>query len=361
MNIQRIIAKYNLQLSSQREMSLFSASCVFLAYVKLSKKILGFTYNTAAYISFGNGVGTFIVNEIDLKNKVADYVAKFGISARSPLFLRADKIFVRCRDRLCRPKEWVKNNPLNFLMDIVNYYPQYFVALNVYNVFWKFIGNDEKIMLPEVVKLIATNRNRIAELYPIVEKLLMVAVKAISKQGGFDGGVLLSMTLREMKMFLKSKKISKLLINELKARQQAFLYATNSTCSKDYIITDKKFIKKTYNNLLSLNTVQTEVRGFGAYPGQARGRVYLLPHRAGCLPPANFVIVANSTHPKYLPLIKKCQAIVAEEGGILSHAAIISRELKKPCIVGARNATKIFNEGDMVEVDAVNGVVKKMY
>lgn len=59
-----------------------------------------------------------------------------------------------------------------------------------------------------------------------------------------------------------------------------------------------------------------------------------------------------------MPLIARCSAIVTDEGGITSHAAIVSRELNIPCIVGTKNASKFLKNGDLVEVDADNGVVR---
>ena len=56
--------------------------------------------------------------------------------------------------------------------------------------------------------------------------------------------------------------------------------------------------------------------------------------------------------------MKKCCAIVNNEGGRLSHAAILSRELKKPCVIGTKIATQVFKDGDLVEVDAEKGVVR---
>jgi len=64
------------------------------------------------------------------------------------------------------------------------------------------------------------------------------------------------------------------------------------------------------------------------------------------------------TSPDFMPVIKKCSAIVTNLGGITSHAAIISREFGIPCIVGTKNATEILNTGDMVEVDADKGIVR---
>lgn len=56
--------------------------------------------------------------------------------------------------------------------------------------------------------------------------------------------------------------------------------------------------------------------------------------------------------------MKKAAAIVTDVGGITSHAAIVSRELQIPCVIGTGNATKIIKDGDRVEVDANNGFVK---
>jgi pyruvate,water dikinase len=64
------------------------------------------------------------------------------------------------------------------------------------------------------------------------------------------------------------------------------------------------------------------------------------------------------TRPEFVPLMKKAIAIVTDEGGITCHAAIVSRELKKPCIIGTKVATQVLKDGDMVEVDANSGIVR---
>jgi pyruvate,water dikinase len=58
--------------------------------------------------------------------------------------------------------------------------------------------------------------------------------------------------------------------------------------------------------------------------------------------------------------MKKASAIVTDEGGITCHAAIVSRELNKPCIIGTQIATELLFDGEIVEVDANNGVVRKI-
>lgn len=72
------------------------------------------------------------------------------------------------------------------------------------------------------------------------------------------------------------------------------------------------------------------------------------------------VLVAIATSPQFLPAMARASAFVTDIGGITSHAAIVARELGKPCIVGTRVATQIFKDGDTVEVDAEKGIVRKI-
>lgn len=70
------------------------------------------------------------------------------------------------------------------------------------------------------------------------------------------------------------------------------------------------------------------------------------------------ILVAIQTAPHFIPFLKGVKAIITDEGGITCHAAILSRELQIPCIVGTKNATKALKNGDEVEVDAENGAVR---
>ncbi|MBI4262183.1 hypothetical protein HY624_01510 [Candidatus Uhrbacteria bacterium] len=69
------------------------------------------------------------------------------------------------------------------------------------------------------------------------------------------------------------------------------------------------------------------------------------------------VLVAFMTRPEFLPAMQKAAAFVTNEGGITSHAAIVAREMNKPCIIGTKIATDVLHDGDVVEVNANHGVV----
>ena len=70
------------------------------------------------------------------------------------------------------------------------------------------------------------------------------------------------------------------------------------------------------------------------------------------------ILVTSMTRPEFLPLMKTAKAFITNEGGITCHAAIVSREMNKPCIIGTLHATKTLKDGDEVEMLMNHGVVR---
>jgi phosphohistidine swiveling domain-containing protein len=103
------------------------------------------------------------------------------------------------------------------------------------------------------------------------------------------------------------------------------------------------------------------VRGSTAYPGKITAPCKVLFHLED-MKKVNKgdIMVISMTDPNYIPAMDRAAAFVTDQGGILCHAAIVSREMKKPCIIGTKIATKSFKDGDILEVDADNGVVTKL-
>lgn len=92
--------------------------------------------------------------------------------------------------------------------------------------------------------------------------------------------------------------------------------------------------------------------------GQASGVVRIVqPGDSADGFPDGAVLVSEMTTPDLVPLMQKASAIVTDNGGILSHAAIVARELHVPCIVGCHTATHVLQDGQHIRVDADNGVV----
>jgi len=102
------------------------------------------------------------------------------------------------------------------------------------------------------------------------------------------------------------------------------------------------------------------VRGLGAAPGVASGAVRVIAELAGAGALAEGeVLVTHMTAPDWVPLMRKAAAIVTDSGGMTCHAAIVSRELGIPCVVGTAEATKVLRDGEVVTVDAGEGVVSE--
>lgn len=103
---------------------------------------------------------------------------------------------------------------------------------------------------------------------------------------------------------------------------------------------------------------QKELKGQTAVVGKATGVVRLINSRSDLHKIATGdIMVSRSTNPDLLPAMKKAAAIITDLGGLTCHAAIVSRELGVPCIVGTEIATKILKDGDRVEVDADHGKI----
>jgi phosphohistidine swiveling domain-containing protein len=89
----------------------------------------------------------------------------------------------------------------------------------------------------------------------------------------------------------------------------------------------------------------------------ARARVVRDPSRESLSP--GEILVARHTDPGWIAVFSSAAAIVVERGSLLSHSAIVARELGIPCVVGLKGATEWIATGDLLEVDGATGLVGK--
>jgi phosphohistidine swiveling domain-containing protein len=111
------------------------------------------------------------------------------------------------------------------------------------------------------------------------------------------------------------------------------------------------------------NLTQTELEGFVASKGgvnYVKGKVRVVFDPIHDKFYKGEILVTGMTRPEFVPLMKKAKAIVTNEGGITTHAAIISRELNVSCIISTKIATKIFKNGDTIKLDMRKGIVRKI-
>jgi len=128
-----------------------------------------------------------------------------------------------------------------------------------------------------------------------------------------------------------------------------------------YLVFQNKEAIEIDNLIISLEEKfsSKEIKGSPAYEGRIEGTARVILYRKDLDKIKNGeILVTPMTEAFYTPYLKKVKGIITNEGGITCHAAIISRELKIPCIIGTRNATKILKTGDLVKIDADEGIVK---
>ena len=100
------------------------------------------------------------------------------------------------------------------------------------------------------------------------------------------------------------------------------------------------------------------LEGMGASPGVGKGKVKIVLDMAHLdKVETGDVLVTRMTTPDFVPAMRKAIAIVTDEGGVTSHASIVSREMGIPCVVGTEKATQLLHDNDIITVDGTNGIV----
>jgi len=120
----------------------------------------------------------------------------------------------------------------------------------------------------------------------------------------------------------------------------------------------KELIKK-FDVKSDVDLKVKKLTGQCAYQGKARGKVKIVSLVADLkeFEPGD-IMVSEKTDPDLVSAMAKAGAIITERGGLTSHAAIVSRELGVPCVIGVKNVIEILENGDLVEVNATKGIIK---
>ncbi len=118
-------------------------------------------------------------------------------------------------------------------------------------------------------------------------------------------------------------------------------------------------INKVETELNNVDTQVKEIKGNSASKGFVKGKVRIVFDATKDVEfEEGDILVTSMTRPEFVPLMKKAGGIITNEGGITCHAAIVSRELKKPCVIGTKIATQVLKNGMEIELDANIGIIK---
>jgi phosphohistidine swiveling domain-containing protein len=176
----------------------------------------------------------------------------------------------------------------------------------------------------------------------------------IGKRAGIETEYLKYMTPREVSSIFSNKPN----VSDLKARQKNGVYYWDKNGMDAVHSEEANYVRGKVLGKMDMSDVD-DFRGLTACLGKAVGKVKIVKSATeiGKVEKGD-ILVAVMTRPDYVPAMKKAAAIVTDEGGVTCHAAIVSRELGIPCIIGTRIATKVLKDNILVEVNANHGWVK---
>lgn len=180
---------------------------------------------------------------------------------------------------------------------------------------------------------------------------------AYADKWGWDKDIFRFSTMEEVIGYFQAQKPD---IDKILGRKDGSVWILNNEREGMVILQDEAAREFEKQRLVNEDEKMAKdlIKGNTAYPGVVKGPVRIVMNASdlGKVQDGD-VLVAVQTTPELLPGMKKAIAFVTDIGGITSHAAIVSREMKKPCIVGAKNATKVLKDGDLVKVDADHGYI----
>ena len=215
------------------------------------------------------------------------------------------------------------------------------------------LGNADKKLLNLMSELIYLRTYR-AESNMIAGSDTRPLIEELARRFNTSYENLTQLTLGEIKNSISSKKID---LAEIEKRKNKYGMLMINGKNKIYSGDDvDKIEEKT-----EVPEDIAELKGLVANHGNAQGRVKIVLNNSDFKKvKLGDVLVTKMTNPHFIVVLEKCSGIVTDIGGITSHAAIIARELNKPCIIGTQIATKVFRDGDLIEIDTKNGVVRKL-
>lgn len=243
-------------------------------------------------------------------------------------------------------KTKVEGGSFDKIKTLLHRYGIFFFALKELS---NYLPEDMKdVLLPKITEIRKYGETVYFDTSDFITKTLTV----ITTETGVKSPLLECLTPDECIQYFKERILPKLSVLESRNDGCGVFFSPHIIfLSKDEENKTKEYLFKPSN--------LTELRGQAAYPGKITAKCSIIAKFTSETDiDQGTVLVTGMTDPRFVPLMKKAAAIVTDAGGILCHAAIVSRELHIPCVVGTKFATQILKDGDVVEVDANKGTIK---
>ena len=327
-------------------------------------------YNIYAQASSFLGIGTLYTDFLSrkLKKKFAKDYFSFNFGARTKISKYTKELYKISRIKN-RP---LRNKKIDELLKEYYWLGSFFLIgkrLNKNDILQSIkslperkIIKKDKIKLPqdplieEIIKL-SQDRNKEVEEFMRIEYFFIKLLNIISERIKIDFESIIYMSPQEISdCLLNQSFIPKL---KIKKRKKLFGFLIQNGKVMEYCGKKAEFLREdreSKSNVVNLRGVTACL-----FKKNVRGSVRIIKSYKDMKRfKKGEILVTKMTTPNYIQAIYKSKAIITDDGGLTCHAAIISRELKIPCVIGTKIATKVLKDGDRVEVNADKGVVKKI-
>ncbi|MFH1308255.1 MAG: PEP-utilizing enzyme [archaeon] len=231
--------------------------------------------------------------------------------------------------------------------------------LNQFQEFLNKLNQDEKKLVHYIQEIINIRDSRKDPISKGITIQFRVAQKMFN-EAGLEKDLIYYYNFEELIQGISYLKENK---NYIKKRLKGYSIIAyyNGQIEEEYNTFDtiKQQIDRIYLSQEKQKSSDKLITGQSAYPGKVQGIVRIVrdPFKATDFKQGT-ILVTGMTRPEFAPLMRFAGAIITDEGGVTCHAAIVSRELKIPCIVGTKIASQILKTGDLVEIDADKGIVR---
>jgi len=321
--------------------------------------------------TFAKYVSEYISNkavQLNVEKNIAKYLEYISVPAKKSSILLLDEEIKKGNldiNKLFKDYAWMPWGDLHAIPwtkeDIVSYIqnhkPSGKSTISFSKLKEELRLNEKEIEMINLNKQVAYLRDYRDEIRRKTIYLIHFLYEEIGKRLGIDYNDLMYYSTPEL-FDIKNKKLSEKEIKKRKGDTASLLE------NGKFTVYSEKYMEEFLNKIGFLTEDYSqikEIKGAVASQGKIKGPVKIIKLDKDIEKvEKGDVMVAVTTHPDYTLKMQIASAIVTDEGGITCHAAIVSRELGIPCIVGTETATKVLKDGDIVEVDADKGVVRKI-
>lgn len=220
----------------------------------------------------------------------------------------------------------------------------------------KFNLNKQSIRILDLLAESSFLETELVRFFQLTDYYGYPLLCAVGKRFGLSFEEVVFLSISEIINGLKGNKLPAKSVLRERDNMFGFYYESRTNTFKSFCGKEVDKYRETH-----VDSSLKEVKGVVASRGKVTGRVRVILETSRVPEMQDGeILVTMMTTPSFVVAMKKAAAIVTSDGGITCHAAIISRELNKPCVIGTKIATQVFKTGDLVEVDAEDGVVRKL-